>query len=183
MRLSEELRLISRHVPGLDVLTGVRGSRHAPLPEDKHIRRGAVDLRLRLNIPQQALRCIEVDYPSTVRQLKIMTTSATLSAVSALLIGNAVAQITITIPPLPDRPSVPMPTIPSTISLPSLPSLPILTSFPRSACVPLPPIPTATVIPTLVATASTASSDSDTEPLLNDQFERTHPRQMVLVDL
>ncbi|KAL4906112.1 hypothetical protein BDW74DRAFT_151298 [Aspergillus multicolor] len=75
-----------------------------------------------------------------------------------------------------------MPTIPRTISLPSLPSLAIPTTLPRSACIPIPGMPTATVTASLVAAAPTASSDTDAKPSPNDQVERTHARQMVLVD-
>ncbi|KAL4764315.1 uncharacterized protein BDW70DRAFT_156966 [Aspergillus foveolatus] len=106
-----------------------------------------------------------------------------LGAVSALFLSSAKAQITVTIPPLPNLPTISIPTltIPTSISLPSLPSIAIPTfptSLPESVCFAVPTIPTSISVPTLMAAAPTAGSDSNTTQVLDDQFERMHPRQI-----
>ncbi|KAL4754100.1 hypothetical protein BDW72DRAFT_190517 [Aspergillus terricola var. indicus] len=113
-----------------------------------------------------------------------MKVSAVLGVVSALFLSSAKAQITVTIPPLPNLPTISIPTmtIPTSISLPSLPSITIPTSLPESVCFAVPTIPTSISVPTLVAAAPTAVPDSNTTHVLNDQFERMHPRQIAPID-
>ncbi|KAL4772159.1 hypothetical protein BDW60DRAFT_207528 [Aspergillus nidulans var. acristatus] len=113
-----------------------------------------------------------------------MKASAILAAVSALFLSSAKAQMTITIPPLPDLPTVSIPTltIPTSISLPSLPSISIPTSLPESVCFAMPTIPTSISVPTLMAAAPTVGPDNNTTHVLNDQFERMHPRQIAPID-
>ncbi|KAL4945068.1 hypothetical protein BDV06DRAFT_185934 [Aspergillus oleicola] len=102
-----------------------------------------------------------------------MKTSTILGTTAALFLGNAMAQITITIPGLPDLPSITVPTIsvptmtiPTSISIPSLPSFP--TTVP--SCLPLPTLPSFS-FPTLAVETPVKRSGGD-------NFDRMHPRQM-----
>ncbi|KAL4958244.1 hypothetical protein BDW69DRAFT_179840 [Aspergillus filifer] len=97
-----------------------------------------------------------------------MKASTILGTTAALFLGTAMAQVTITIPGLPDLPSISIPTmtIPTSISIPSLPSFP--TTIP--SCIPVPTIPTLTV-PTFAAETNVKRS-------MNEEFDRMHPRQM-----
>ncbi|KAL4915299.1 hypothetical protein BDW62DRAFT_203761 [Aspergillus aurantiobrunneus] len=101
-----------------------------------------------------------------------MKSSTVLGAMAALCLGSVVAQITVTIPGLPDLPTISMPTlsIPNTISIPSLPTIP-------ASC--LPSIPNIQW-PTLEAPIPTSNPDSK-ENSVQDEFKRTHPRQLAPV--
>ncbi|KAL4779169.1 hypothetical protein BJX76DRAFT_352016 [Aspergillus varians] len=118
-----------------------------------------------------------------------MKPSTAFGAIAALFAGNAVAQVTITIPGLPTLPTISVPTIsiPSTVSIPNLPTMPVPSiSIPTTPITCLPSIPTTLpqfTWPTLMAAIPTAKPDINEKRSVNSGFERTHPRQMAPVDV
>ncbi|OJJ00380.1 hypothetical protein ASPVEDRAFT_27112 [Aspergillus versicolor CBS 583.65] len=112
-----------------------------------------------------------------------MKPATILRATSTLFLGNAMGQLTITIPRLPNLPTISIPTlsIPSTVSLPDLPTIPIPTTLPT--CLPnLPTTLPSFTWPTLMAAEATNEPGNVKKSSVEGTFERTHPRQIARAD-
>ncbi|BCS22660.1 uncharacterized protein APUU_30885A [Aspergillus puulaauensis] len=112
-----------------------------------------------------------------------MKPATILGTVAALVLGNVMGQVTITIPGLPDLPTISIPTlsIPNSVSFPNLPTISIPTTLPT--CLPnLPTTLPSITWPTLMATEPTGEPENVKKPSVQGRFERMHPRQVARAD-